>query len=78
MTQRRVENTRVHFWTFSPVSVKNQNKFSTTMLTENFKPLLFKVMKLEGITTLIINTGEVITENQNNIEISETEKKHSV
>ena len=21
MTQRRVENTRVHFWTFSPVSV---------------------------------------------------------
>ena len=23
MTQRRVENTRVHFWTFSPVSVKN-------------------------------------------------------
>ena len=22
MTQRRVENTRVHFWTFSPVSVK--------------------------------------------------------
>ena len=24
MTQRRVENTRVHFWTFSPVSVKDQ------------------------------------------------------
>ena len=23
MTQPRVENTRVHFWTFSPVSVKN-------------------------------------------------------
>ena len=23
MTQRRVENTRVHFWTFSPVSVKS-------------------------------------------------------
>ena len=45
------------------------------MLTENFKQLLFKVMKLEGISTLIINTGEVITENQNNIEISETEKK---
>ena len=22
MTRRRVENTRVHFWTFSPVSVK--------------------------------------------------------
>ena len=22
MTQRRVENTRVHFWTFSPISVK--------------------------------------------------------
>ena len=22
MTQRRVENTRVHFWTFSPVSFK--------------------------------------------------------
>ena len=22
MTQRRVENTSVHFWTFSPVSVK--------------------------------------------------------
>ena len=22
MTQHRVENTRVHFWTFSPVSVK--------------------------------------------------------
>ena len=29
MTQRRVENTRVHFWTNSPVSVKNsrQNHF---------------------------------------------------
>ena len=26
MTQRRVENTRVHFWTFSPVSRKNFNK----------------------------------------------------
>ena len=24
MTQRRLENTRVHFWTFSPVSVKNE------------------------------------------------------
>ena len=24
MTQRRVENTRVHFWTFSPVSVKGE------------------------------------------------------
>ena len=23
MSQRRVENTRVHFWTFSPVTVKN-------------------------------------------------------
>ena len=26
MTQRRVENTRVHFWTFSPVSVKIENE----------------------------------------------------
>ena len=25
MTQRRVGNTRVHFWTFSPVSVNCQN-----------------------------------------------------
>ena len=25
MTQHRVENTRVHFWTFSPVSVKDYN-----------------------------------------------------
>ena len=25
MTQRRVENTRVHLWTFSPVSVKANN-----------------------------------------------------
>ena len=24
MTQRRVENTRVHFWTFSPVSVNSK------------------------------------------------------
>ena len=24
MTQRRVENTRVHFWTFSPVSVNDR------------------------------------------------------
>ena len=24
MTQRRVENTRAHFWTFSPVSVKRE------------------------------------------------------
>ena len=28
MTQRRVENTRVHFWTFSPVSVKVETLFS--------------------------------------------------
>ena len=27
MTYRRVENTRVHFWTFSPVSVKSQKMF---------------------------------------------------
>ena len=27
ITQRRVENTRVHFWTFSPVSVKVRIKF---------------------------------------------------
>ena len=26
MTQRRVENTRVHFWKFSPVSVKIENE----------------------------------------------------
>ena len=35
MTQRRVENTRVHFWTFSPVSVKiNFLKISS----DSFKP----------------------------------------
>ena len=28
MTQRRVENTRVQFWTFSPVSVKLTDKES--------------------------------------------------
>ena len=28
MTQHRVKNTRVHFWTFSPVSVKIQNMTS--------------------------------------------------
>ena len=27
MTQRRVENTRVNFWTFSPLSVKIRNSF---------------------------------------------------
>ena len=26
LTQRRVENTRVHFWTFSPVSVNKNRK----------------------------------------------------
>ena len=29
MTQRRVENTRVHFWTFSPVSVNKAINFQT-------------------------------------------------
>ena len=38
MTQRRFENTRVHFWTFSPVSVKGKifyfhNNFETRELS---------------------------------------------
>ena len=32
MNQRRVENTRVHFWTFSPVSVKRKNNRTSTII----------------------------------------------
>ena len=35
MTQRRVENTRVHFWTFSPVSV-NKIKILQEILHDFF------------------------------------------
>ena len=47
MTQRRVENTRVHFWTFSPVSVKSRKtaqplevklKWSNMKLQTKFGP----------------------------------------
>ena len=36
MTQRRVENTRVHFWTFSPLSVKFSNLNSILEIEEDF------------------------------------------
>ena len=32
MTQRRVENTRVHFWSFSPVSVKVRANFERLLI----------------------------------------------
>ena len=35
MTQRRVGNTRVHFWTFSPVSVKIDATFETALIMKN-------------------------------------------
>ena len=37
MTQRRVENTRVHFWTFSPVSVKSKKMIEYFELLESEK-----------------------------------------
>ena len=39
MTQRRVENTRVHFWTFPPVSV-NFEKLSMKLLITLSHPVL--------------------------------------
>ena len=36
MTQRRVENTRVHFWPFSPLSVKFSNLNSILEIEEDF------------------------------------------
>ena len=41
MTQRRVKNTRVHFWKFSPVSVKFQN-FKLAIFHELFSFDFFK------------------------------------
>ena len=35
MTQRRVENTRVHFWTFSPVSVNIWLEISSIKIEVN-------------------------------------------
>ena len=35
MTQRRVENTRVHFWTFSPVSVNSLDILGVRRLGKN-------------------------------------------
>ena len=35
MTQRRVENARVHFWTFSPVSVKMKVRIIKEKYTAN-------------------------------------------
>ena len=41
MTQRRVENTRVHFWTLSPVSVitKGYEDFALNSRTSKFKKI---------------------------------------
>ena len=49
MTQRRVENTRVHFWTFSPVSVNlytgNKDQRKDKILLFIF--LLFIILTIE-------------------------------
>ena len=36
MTQRRVDNTRVHFWTFSPVSLNNTIPVVMTVSDERY------------------------------------------
>ena len=43
MSQRRVENTRVHFWTFSPVSVK------VSVVVEKFSMKLNNSIVIEGL-----------------------------
>ena len=51
MTQRRVENTRVHFWTFWPVSVNITDSVSfETELTLN-SALILMVMNILGMET---------------------------
>ena len=46
MTQRRVEDTRVHFWAFSPVSV-NLNRFAkmAIKISPRGAPLKFEYSK---------------------------------
>ena len=43
MTQRRVENTRVQFWTLSPVSVKSH---SLKIILKNFSAILTPILYL--------------------------------
>ena len=40
MTQRRVENTRVHFWTFPPVTVKENDVHKKTDLNFTVNKIL--------------------------------------
>ena len=51
MTQRRVENTRLHFWSFSPVSVNSLeiSKFIFFLhSTDEFAKINFKISKIQN------------------------------
>ena len=59
MTQRRVENTRVHFWTFSPVAV---NLFELKLcilyfFACEFKHRLFLIQEICCVLVLIYISG---------------------
>ena len=52
VSQRRVENTRVHFWTFSPVSVKIMLKLRFSCLNKNGNWNLSASQRAEKWTSL--------------------------
>ena len=49
MTQRRVEKTRVHFWTFSPVSVKEEVDVGDIFELVACEIFFRKVLKLKSL-----------------------------
>ena len=59
MTQRRVKNARVHFWTFSPVSVKSRIKilFFLPVCGFVFSFLNYLFLKFRPIQTLVQPKG---------------------
>ena len=67
MTQRRVENTRVHFWTFLPVSVN-------FIISKFFLMLFFHFRALESVSD---RENATMTDIQNSESLVEESAKKS-
>ena len=58
MTQRRVEKTRVHFWTFSPVSVKTLIIKFLLLQSMNFE-IFWQIFRLYIFTRLTVGKSKI-------------------
>ena len=55
MTQRRVETTRVHYWTFSPVTVNDQNMLLMKIVIYVLQKNLNNERRFQKVTNLEIS-----------------------